>query len=372
VDWPISYNELEPYYEQAELTMAISGPDDGSPYPRRMPYPQPPHRFTDPEKLLKAAYPNLFFHVPTARARIATANRPHCCATGVCKICPIDAKFTILNEMQDTYADERITLEVKAVVQDVDVTGGVAKAVNYTQDGVLKRAEADLVVLGANALFNPHILLRSGFNHPILGKGLNDQVSVAVSVDLKGLDNYQGSTSITGFGYMEYDGPHRSERAGCLIETNNMVHLVNSLRLERGKWRRRLNIAFIFEDLPSEDNYVKVSERRPDLPEAVYVGHSAYTQRAIDALPQIVPKFLEPLPIDEFTISPTHSHTEQHILGTTVMGNDPARSIVDRHLVHHQVRNLLVLGSGAFPTGSPSHPTLTLSALSLWAADHLI
>jgi choline dehydrogenase-like flavoprotein len=53
------------------------------------------------------------------------------------------------------------------------------------------------------------------------------------------------------------------------------------------------------------------------------------------------------------------------------MGNDPADSIVDRYLVHHSVRNLLVLGSGAFPSCSPVNPSLTISALSLRAADHL-
>jgi choline dehydrogenase-like flavoprotein len=54
-----------------------------------------------------------------------------------------------------------------------------------------------------------------------------------------------------------------------------------------------------------------------------------------------------------------------------VMGNDPATSVVDRYLMHHRIRNLLVLGSSAYPTASPAYPTLTLSALSLWAADHL-
>ena len=54
------------------------------------------------------------------------------------------------------------------------------------------------------------------------------------------------------------------------------------------------------------------------------------------------------------------------------MGNDAASSIVDRHLVHHRIRNLLVLGASAFPTASPAYPTLTLSALSLWATDHLL
>jgi choline dehydrogenase-like flavoprotein len=54
-----------------------------------------------------------------------------------------------------------------------------------------------------------------------------------------------------------------------------------------------------------------------------------------------------------------------------VMGTSPADSIVDRHLVHHDVRNLLVLGASSFPTASPSYPSVTVSALSLWAADHL-
>ena len=48
-------------------------------------------------------------------------------------------------------------------------------------------------------------------------------------------------------------------------------------------------------------------------------------------------------------------------------GSNPI--IVDRNLVHHEIRNLLVLGAGAFPTATPILPTLTISALSLWAAD---
>jgi choline dehydrogenase-like flavoprotein len=55
-----------------------------------------------------------------------------------------------------------------------------------------------------------------------------------------------------------------------------------------------------------------------------------------------------------------------------VMGNDPATSVVDRHLVHHKYRNLLVLGSSSYPTASPAYPSLSVSALSLWAADHVL
>ena len=60
------------------------------------------------------------------------------------------------------------------------------------------------------------------------------------------------------------------------------------------------------------------------------------------------------------------------VQGTTRMGNDPNDSVVDRNLVHHRARNLLVLGSGAFPSCPAANPTLILSALSVLAARKLM
>lgn len=368
IDWPVSYDELEKYYYRVEETMSVSGPRDGSPFPRERPYTQPPHRFSAPDQLLKKAYPDLFFQQPTARARVGTKNRRACCATGICGLCPVDAKFTILNEMSHLYHDPRVTLTLGANVLAVETKGGVATGVRYAYDGADAVAEGDLVVLGANAIFNPYILLRSNLPHPALGKNLHEQRSIGVTVKLNGLDNFQGSTSIVGHGYMLYDGPHRSQHAACLIESLN----IPTLRLEPGKWRQLLELRFIFEDLPGEKNYVRVNGGDPGLPETVYAGHSAYTQRAMEQLPAVLPQLLRPLPVESFTIAEKPDDTEAHILGTTRMGDDPATSIVDRHLVHHQVRNLVVLGGSAFPTGAPANPTLTLSALSLWAANHLL
>jgi choline dehydrogenase-like flavoprotein len=369
-DWPITYDNLEPYYTEAEQIMAISGPDDDTLYRRSAPYPQPPHHFSDPDLVLKNAYPSSFFHIATARARVATANRPHCCATGSCYLCPADAKFTILNEMWDIYEDERVTLELGAFVQTVDMVGGIAGGVTYRNGEQTISVEASLVILGTNALFNPFILMRSGLNHPLLGKRLNEQVGLEVSIDLAGLENYQGSTSATGMGFMEYDGEHRASQAAFMCLTNSSVYNDGALRLERGKWRQRLILGLSFEDLPSEENYVTLSPSRSDQPETVYKGFSDYSQRALDALPRTLTRMLEPLPVERFRIGKPIP-TMAHIQGTTVMGDDPELSVIDRHLVHHQVRNLLVLGSGSFPTCPPPMPSLTISALSLWAADHL-
>ena len=76
---------------------------------------------------------------------------------------------------------------------------------------------------------------------------------------------------------MLYDGTHRKEYAACLIESFNIPHL----RTERGKWRQRLVLKFIFEDLPNEQNYVKFNPDQPDLPETIFVGNSEFALKLL-------------------------------------------------------------------------------------------
>ena len=367
-DWPVSYNDLEEYYCEAEELMMVSGPSDGTPYPRSRPYPQPPHRLSDVDRLWKKAFPETFIAQPCARARVDTDSRAACCASGVCQLCPIDSKFTVLNEMMYLFYDPRVTLRTGAAVQSLDVTNSVAKGVNYLEDGKLRSAQGDLVVLGANAIFNPHIMLRSGLRHSLLGKRLTEQVSVNVRVDLDGVNNFQGSTSITGHGYMLYSGSHRSSRAAALMETWNMPQL----RDVRGKWRQVAHLKFIFEDLPQDRNFVQVSGEDASKPVVSFQGHSTYAQRGMEALSSELPRILKPLPVENVSIADSPNATESHVMGTTVMGTDRHNSVVDRYMVHHDVRNLLVLGTGCFPTAAPANPTLTLCALTLWSANYLL
>jgi len=366
-DWPLDYEELEPFYQEVEEAMAIAGSSETVAARRSAPFPQPPHRLTDPDRLLAAAYPGQFFPQPTARARRATKSRPPCCATGTCSICPIDAKFTVQNELGRLYQDERVQLRLGATAYALGQSAGEVDTVLFEQDGEDREARGELIVLGANALFNALILQASGDSHPLLGRRLCEQVGQNVFVYLDGIDNYQGSTSVTGHGYMLYDGEHRRTRAGCLMETFN----VPKLRAEQGRWRQTMELKFIFEDLPSDENRVTGAEDDRASVEISYAGHSPYAQRGLDTLEKQLPELLRALPVEEIRVAGLNA-TEAHILGTTVMGDDPARSVLDRHQVHHRWRNLLVLGSGSFPTCPPANPTLTLSALALHAAQHAL
>jgi choline dehydrogenase-like flavoprotein len=372
VDWPMSYDDLEAHYCTVEETMLVSGPPT-SPMPRSKPFPLPPHRLSDPDAILRQHFPDGWYAVATSRASIATGKRGVCCATGVCELCPVDAKFTIQNGLASLYEDPRIELVLNAPVETIETQAGSVSGVSWLQEGVAQQASADLVVLAASALFNPHILLRSGFKHPLLGKRLHEQMPVDVVLDLNGVKSYNGSTILTGLGYLFYEGEHRRDHAACMIETWNspFPYKMGALRSEDGRWNERLMIRFLFDDIPRDDNMVTVNRQNPRLAETRFVDYSDYAKRGAAQIPKMIDVLSKALPVERVCLTETGT-TAAHIQGTVVMGKDPATSIVDRYLVHHQYRNLLVLGASAFPTASPAYPTLTLSALSLWAADHLL
>ena len=348
--------------------MSVSGPANAdSPFPRSRPYPQPPHRFNAVDAMFKHAFPESLFVQPTARPTQATTRRPACCGNTSCYLCPINSKFTVLNELAELYADPRVTLTLEAEVTSLDIAGGTqVRSVRWMQGGREMVADGQLVVLGANAIFNPHILLRSGLAHPELGRGLGEQIGTEVILHLDGVDNFGGSTWVTGHWYGLHTDDDRRRRAAALVEIGNAPRL----RLERGKWRQIAHLRVIFENLREPGNTVRLDPDNPRVPVVMHPNHSAYTQRGLSALERRMEELLRPLPVEDIFMKASPIDNEAHIMGTTVMGNDPATSVIDRNMLHHDVRNLFVLGSGAYPTFAPANPTLTICALALRAADY--
>lgn len=370
-DWPFTYNDLENYYGEAEVLMSVSGSDEPGPNPRSTPFPQPPHRYSVLGQLLKDAFPDQVFPQATARARVAVkGQRPGCCANNACHHCPIDAKFTILNGMKSVFADPRVELRFDARVERIEYAGNQATGVVYTSPASGSKDEtrvsADLVVLGANAIFNPFIMMRSGIQHEELGRGLVEQVSLPVNVELEGVNNFAGSTIVAGQGYMMYSGEHRRKKAGALMQVNNRVQISTS----RGRWISRGTLLFTFEDLRQSQNRVTISEQDPQKPVAAFKDYSSYAHQGMRELEAELGPILGKLPVTKHEIGALRT-TESHIMGTTVMGTDPADSILDQDGVHHTIRNLVVLGSGNFPTAPPANPTLTICAHALRSADRL-
>lgn len=362
MDWPITYEELEPYYCEAEDIMSISGPEL-TPYPMSRPYPLPAHQLNAVDKILHDQYKEQYISQPTARAS-QKGKRMACCASSICHLCPIGAKFTIENGLMTIYNDPRVTITYNTQVISLDIQGGSTKGVVTVSNGEHKIFRGDIIALGANAIFNAHILLNSGDSNEHTGHNLSEQVGYYGYAHLDGLDNVGGSTIITANGFMLYDHDKRNEAAGCLIESHNDLFV----RAEPDKWRKIAKFKFVFEDIPQHHNRVILGDNE-QLPITEYKGHSDYVKKGYDYMKTKISSLLSKLPVEDIFIDENAQASESHILGTTRMSMDAKKGVIDKHLLHHNYRNVFVLGGSTFPTIAPANPTLTLSALSLWAAD---
>lgn len=364
-DWPISYDALEPYYTQAEEIMMIGGPDI-TPFPKSKPYPLPPQKLSSIDKLIQDRYKELYISQPSARATVATGSRNACCTSAVCGLCPVNSKFTIENTLGYLYADSRVAIRYGSQVHHLLTENDKIKGVAYQYDGKGYEVYGEIVALGANPIFNAHILLNSGDTNPKTGKGLCEQRGTFVYLYFKDIDNVGGSSIITANGYMLYDGGHRKDEAACIIESFNTPFIRN----EPGKWRRIAKLKFIFEDLPDDNNKIVLSDNLLK-PKVEYTKHSSYVDKAMKNLKGNIDKIFSFLPIEKIEMDGYFQKSEYHICSTVRMSNSKEDGVVDKNLIHHQYRNLFILGSGVYPSITPANPTLTLSALSLMAADKI-
>lgn len=362
-DWPLTYDELSPFYEEAEHLMQISGPLE-NPYPKTASYPLRSHKLLPFDQLLQDKYGTLVQAQATARASERIASRAACCGSSACSLCPVNAKFTIENGMRETY--EGLSLVYGAEVYALDLGGTQASKIHYRVGKEEKTDSADFFVLGANPIFNAHILLNSGDTHPLLGKGISEQRSITVDVNL-GIHNVGGSSLISANMWMLYEGDFRKEYAACLIESQNSPMM---MRLEKGKLRHIAQLKCIFEDLYQNRNGLEKSAD-PFLPSLTYHGPSQYLKKGVSNLEVSLKRILAGLPVESMHIPSELNETESHIIGGHIMGKEIENSVVDSQQIHHTYRNVMMLGAGSFSSMSPANPTLTLSALSLRSAAQL-
>lgn len=365
-DWPISYEDLEPYYAAAEAIMDISGPDDlVAIAPRSQRYPQPPHKFSSVDRVMKQAQPEMHFALPTARARVANAQRPQCCASFRCDLCPVGAKFTALNGLSHILEHPNVLVLLEAEVLTLEKSGAASVGgVRFVHRGKEQVVGCDLCVLGANSIHSPAILLRSGIDHPLTGRGLHEQLGYAVEVLLNGLQNFDGSTISVGSNYSLYDGPFRSEYGSAFIIFDNRYPF--GLRKEFGRWRETLAVSIAIEEEPLADNRVTLD--RNGAVAVHFEGHSPYAELGVERTLAQLPNVLQPLPVENIIYKGVR-RTESHLQGTLRMGRNRDDSVVDHAQVHHDIRNIIVVGTSTMPTCAAVAPSLTTAAQSLRAAD---
>lgn len=395
-DWPISYDELEPYYCLAEEELSIAGGSDNPRAPRSKPYPLIPHAFSPMDRLFRECFPEgSIVSAPQARPTSSVGDRPACCASAKCSLCPIDSKYTTLNThipQLETIASIRFLPEKVVSFLETDGRRKVKRAMVLGNDGEPTWVEADYFVLAANALENPAILLRSPNmkQHRLTGRYLFDHVHFFVTFLLNrdGFPGY-GQSIYTAHCYQFYEGDFRRSSSAALGEVFNpgilkVKHFVRQalqegwtgsrLREEvRARYRRQITMNFLLEDRPDPARFIRIGKKAGKLgipqTEIFYTKHSNYVVNARRRILKELPRYVSSAGLTKMLPGKLDDNTG-HLLGTCRMGSSES-GVVDADLRYHAMDNLYLLGGSAFPTYSPSNPTLTIAALAIRLGSQL-
>jgi choline dehydrogenase-like flavoprotein len=402
-DWPISYDDLEPFYYEAEVEMGVGGPDEGLGSPRSKPYPHPPQPLSDFDRRFKEAVePHGYAHVtePCARNTAPFDGRPACCGNSNCMpICPIEAQYTGETALRKAEA-AKARLLTEAVVYRVehDDRGHIAAVHYYDPNGASYRVTGKLFVLAANAIETPKLMLNSvsdkfakgiGNSSDQVGRNLMDHPGTSVRfLSKEPMWPGRGPMRLSCINNLR-DGDFRSDYAAMKINVGNYSPMlaVNNYLLSKGVYgvdfdakvrdtaSRWVVVNSFFDILPDPENRITASTEFKDKlgiprPEVHYRIHD-YVNRAAKVARGHYATIADLMGGTDVTYDDNYFNNN-HIMGTLIMGNDPRDSVVDKELRSHDHPNLFIASSGVMASAGTVNCTLTLSALAMRLADTII
>jgi glucose dehydrogenase len=402
VDWPLSYEELDPWYQEAEELLGVAGADNtGS--PRQHPFPMEPvaepwsmRRFRE---RLAPAYPVVANTV--ARNSRGYDSRPACVGNNSCQpICPVNAQYLGINAGEAAEAAGAKVVP-NAVVYRIehDTKGRIAAVRYYAPDKSEHRVTGTTFILAANGIESPKLLLLSASDtYPnglanssgMVGRHLMDHPSTSLTFYAdEELWLGRGPQSPSSINTLR-DGAFRSQHAPYRLDFTNIsqvLSVTNDLikegvygaEFERQlRWRaaRQVNVKNVLEVLPNPDNRITLSAEKDAMgipkPEAHYAIDD-YTRRAAEASKADFARIAELMGGTGLRYSADGQFANnQHITGTMSMGNDPKTSVVDGFGRTHDHENLFVCSTGVMPTAATMNSTLTGVALALRTAEHIL
>jgi len=401
-DWPISYEEIEPYYGKAERALGVAGtPDDPWASPRSTAFPLPPFPMSFSDGFFARACRKLdiaFHHVPQARNSLAYGGRSQCRACGTCHVCPTGAKAsTDLTHIPQAVATGHADVVTDATVLRLEVDGSsqVRSVVYAGGDRRERRLSARLFVVAAGGVETARLLLLSA--SPDFPRGLANRSGLVgryftshPMIDVTGrvaerVYPYRigFSTAMSG----QFAVPrHRQRRGAFLLEfLNSAGPLPGEIAPVSGAWGtalgprvkaefgRTLGIRIYAEQLPNAANTVTLNASVTDyfgqpVPHITY-GIGPYERAALKEAEEVAARILAMLGAEDIQSGPLSYASHQ--LGTHRMGGDRTQSVVNANLRAHDVPNLYLVGGGTFVTVSSSPPTLTIAALAIRTAEHI-
>ncbi len=427
-DWPVTYAELETYYDRFEYLCGIAGKagnlqgkiqPGGNPFegPRAREFPTPPMSMTYGPTLFANAATELGWHpFPQPSANMSqTYTNPLGIQLGPCTYCGFCEKFgcgnyskaspqtTILPVLMRKN-NFRVRTECEVLKINLDSTGKQAVSVNYVDaQGREFEQPADLIVLCAYILHNVRLLLVSGIGEPynpatgqgMVGKNYAYQITSSVNVffDDKLINPFVGAGAL-GMTIDDFNGDNFDHSAldfigGGFIQVLNtggrpieMLYVPDGVPKWGAQWKqaaaksylRTTTIATHGSVMSHRGNYLDLDPTyrdvygRPLLRMTFdYTDNEHHLSQLLTAHAADIGRAMG---AREVKINNRDGHYSivpyqtTHNTGGAIMGVDPRSSVVNKYLQSWDVHNLFIMGSGAFPQNAGYNPTGTVAALA--------
>ncbi|MGH9395747.1 MAG: GMC family oxidoreductase [Terriglobia bacterium] len=409
-DWPLTYEEIESYYDRIERTIGICGEDDGLEILPAGKHYLPPIPWRCSERILARATKRMGIPLISVRKAVLTRpydNRPPCHYCGHCMDgCDVSSIFTTPDCMlPKARATGNLALRQNALAREILVDReGLARGVSFvdTQTKKEEEVQARIVVVCCATVESARLLLNSRSpQHPdgvansngVVGHHLHGHLQDEVSVYLEELEgtppvNQDGATDHVYvprynqlFGRHDYAGGW-----GLQVNYGSYMFPRQALRLPgygaSFKDRvRRMQPGFLMfgswaKTLSTFGNYVTVDPRQVDnygIPIPVvryrFVENDYKLWRAANESKLEICSRLKGTVFSDFGDAPRGFAS--HEVGTVRMGKNPKTSVLSSFCQARDVKNLFVTDGSCFTTSSEKNPTLTIMALSLRAADYI-
>jgi gluconate 2-dehydrogenase alpha chain len=415
-DWPLTYEDLEPFYERVEYLVGVSG-GEGNPFvPRRGPFPMPPLRRFRMGESFRAAASGLGLH--PYPCPVGINSEPYHGRPGVRYNSfeltlgdNVDAKWHPgLDCVPEALGTGNFDLRTGARVTRV-LTGsnGEATGVVYRdEDGRERTVRARAVVLCAYALENMRLMFLSADERRPNGLGnSSDQLgrhtmsrmlcSVYGHVSNEHFNMHTGAVGqnilLEDFHADGFDSFAHGFLGGASIGTEQGAMPISvsrtalppdvpawggAYKAHLRDWQQYAFIRIQEDALPYEDNRVELDPTRRDasgvgLP-VLRITHRLHEneERLHQFMVERAEEILRQMGATRTWSGPSYTGVlSSHELGGCRMGHDPAASVVDDTLEVHDTPGLFVFSGAAFPSGCAINPTLTLMAMSLRAGEAL-
>jgi len=393
-DWCLSYEDLEPYFDELEWFLGVSG-DSNYPWgkPRKKGYPLPPLPLNGAARLMQTACEKLNIRTAPAPNAALSQNyfqekigwRHACTNRGFCQAgCSTGAKGSMDVTFLPLAIGYGAEIRSECFVTEFEFdSNGKINAVVYSQNGEMKKQLCKNVFLCAGGIETPRLLLINNLANRSGQIGCNFMAHTGVQIWGVFDEEIFPHKGIPG-GLISEDThrpPDANFAGGYLLQSIGAMPVTYVSQLARGEkvfgselsermrdYNHTAGINILGDCLPHANNFMELADEKDarGLPKPrIHFSHGENENR--------MTRHAEKLMTEIWTTAGAKKmwtfQRNAHIIGTCVMGTDAENSVVNKNGQSFDIPNLYIADNSIFPSALAVNPALTIMALALRTAD---